>query len=90
VHYVVKVHRGGSLLARLGIIAARKAIPRAVDRNACKRVAREAFRQHEKALAGLDIVVICRAPIAAVTRGAARLELNRLFTKAAAGRITPG
>ena len=84
---MVKVHRSGKPLARLGIVAARKAIPRAVDRNACKRLVREAFREHEELLAGLDVVVICRAPCAAVDRVAVRQELNRLLTNAAVGRI---
>jgi ribonuclease P protein component len=65
--------------ARLGIIAARKALRRAVDRNSCKRLVRETFRRYEFELAGLDIVVVCRMPIPGKERRGARLELSGLL-----------
>ena len=66
--------------ARLGIIAAKKNIPLAVQRNRFKRVTREVFRRSK--LRGLDILVlakksktkkICSAPLS--------YELNDLFTR---------
>jgi ribonuclease P protein component len=65
--------------ARLGIIAARKALRRAVDRNSCKRLVRETFRRYESELAGLDIVVVCRMPILGKEHRRARLELSDLL-----------
>lgn len=65
--------------ARLGIIAARKAIRRAVDRNTCKRIVREAFREHAAALSGLDVVVVCRAGLSGKNRPLARRELDRFL-----------
>lgn len=61
------------------MVTARKLIRRAVDRNSCKRLVREAFREHEVKLAGLDIVVVCRMPIAGRARRLARQELGSLL-----------
>lgn len=44
--------------ARLGIIASKKSIPSAVNRNRVKRLIREAFRQHNIKLCKLDLVVM--------------------------------
>lgn len=45
---------------RLGLAIAKKQLLRAVWRNRVKRLARESFRQHKKALKGYDIVVLGR------------------------------
>lgn len=45
---------------RLGLAIAKKQLQRAVWRNRVKRIAREAFRLHKKALNGYDIVVLGR------------------------------
>jgi ribonuclease P protein component len=87
-YFVVRARPNARAAARLGIIAARKAIRRAVDRNRCKRIVREAFRQHAAELAGRDIVVICRVPLTGPTGVAGRLELERLLPRfAAAGPV---
>jgi len=44
--------------ARLGIIASKKLLPSAADRNRVKRFIRETFRQHNIKLCKLDLVVI--------------------------------
>jgi ribonuclease P protein component len=46
--------------ARLGIIAGKKFLPRAADRNRNKRVIREAFRQHHIKFKNIDVVVMLR------------------------------
>ena len=46
--------------ARLGIIASKKTLPGAVERNRIKRVIREAFRQNTIKQRKLDMVVIVR------------------------------
>ena len=46
--------------ARLGIVASKKMLSRAVDRNRIKRVIREIFRQHNIKLLKLDVVVIVK------------------------------
>lgn len=78
-YFIIRARSREQNYARLGIVTARKLIRRAVDRNACKRLVREAFREHEVELAGLDIVVVCRMPISSRTRRPARQELGSLF-----------
>lgn len=46
--------------ARLGIIASKKILSCAVDRNRIKRIIRETFRQHSIKAQQLDIVVMVR------------------------------
>jgi len=46
--------------ARLGIIASKKTLPGAVDRNRIKRIIREVFRLHNIKARKLDLVVMVR------------------------------
>lgn len=46
--------------ARLGIIAGKRFLPRAIDRNRTKRVIREAFRRHHIKYRNIDVVVMLR------------------------------
>jgi len=82
-YFVVRALPGARAFARLGIIASRKAIHRAVDRNTCKRIVKEAFREHAEALGKLDTVVICRTPPHGKGRALARRELNCAFRRLA-------
>ncbi len=52
--------RSGQKEARLGIIASKKTLSRAVDRNRVKRIVRETFRQHGIRFRRLDLVVMIR------------------------------
>lgn len=78
-YFIVRACPNQRCAARLGIIATRKALRRAVDRNACKRIVREAFRDHLAELAGFDVVVVCRRPVLGKTRSLARCELSCLL-----------
>jgi ribonuclease P protein component len=65
-------------VARLGIVVSKQVMPRAVDRNYCKRFVREVFRQEHELLHGFDFVVRPRSgkfPLPA----AARAELRELL-----------
>ena len=64
--------------ARLGIIASKKTLPSAVDRNHTKRIIREVFRQHNIKHYKLDLVVMVkrRFPLLA---DAQTEKLMRLF-----------
>lgn len=54
---------GGS---RLGIVVAKKQLPRAVDRNRAKRLLREAFRACPEAFPGdWDVVLVARRSVVA-------------------------
>ncbi len=46
--------------ARLGIIASKKLLPSATDRNRVKRIIRETFRHHSIKARSLDLVVMVR------------------------------
>jgi ribonuclease P protein component len=71
--------------ARLGVVAAKRLAPRAVTRNAIKRITRELFRQAR--LPAIDCIVRLSQPVntkagPAVTAGlkrALREELSRLL-----------
>lgn len=77
--FMVRAKSNGRAHARLGMIAGRKAIPRAVDRNRCKRLVREVFRATQLMLAGLDVVVFCRRAVTGREKAAGRQELAQLF-----------
>lgn len=49
--------------ARLGMIVPKKIIATAVGRNRIKRLLREAFRQRQATLAGLDVVARLKAKV---------------------------
>ena len=59
-HFTLYVRPNGLGEARLGIIASKRAAPRAVDRNRVKRLVREAFRLCRHRLGGIDLVVQLR------------------------------
>lgn len=70
--------------ARLGLIASRKAAPRAVDRNRGKRLAREAFRAARALLPPVDIVFQQKHDLRKVSNPEVRRELDRLMRDVAA------
>jgi ribonuclease P protein component len=47
--------------SRLGVVVPKKNIPGAVQRNYCKRVARELFRLHRGQLGSMDIIFVVRS-----------------------------
>lgn len=75
--------------ARLGLAISGKAVPRSVDRNRIKRLARESFRARRAALPALDIVILARSGAAAAPAAQLRETLDRLWTKAIASCATP-
>ena len=52
--------RNQSKKARLGIVVAKRHMPKAVDRNYAKRQIREIFRRHKIAKSDFDLVVMVR------------------------------
>lgn len=62
---------------RLGFAIARKQVPRAVRRNALKRLFRESFRTHQQRLPPRDMVIMVRREILAATSAQIRDALER-------------
>ncbi|MBX9810297.1 MAG: ribonuclease P protein component [Burkholderiales bacterium] len=77
--YVIRARPNNLSRARLGLVASRKALPRAVDRNRGKRLVREVFRQAQQDLMAMDIVVQLRAELVRQNNAAARRDLLDLF-----------
>lgn len=67
-------------MARLGIVAAKRYMPKAVDRNRAKREIREVFRQHSIAKSGFDLVVMVRRA-AQIDHESHRDGLSKLFSR---------
>ena len=62
--------------ARIGIVAGRKNLPRAVDRNALKRIVREAFRHQRSELPPRDMLFRLRQRIGGLPRSAWKVEVE--------------
>lgn len=56
----IAVGRNDGTGARLGIVVGKKNLPAAVDRNALKRILREAFRERRAELPSCDIMIRLR------------------------------
>ena len=66
--------------ARLGLAVSRRALRRAVHRNALKRQVREHFRRHP--LPGVDLIVSCRRGLSPpLDARAVRADLARLWPR---------
>ena len=65
--------------SRLGIVVPKKNIPGAVQRNYCKRVARELFRLSSRQLGGLDVVLMVRSDCGGNLFSVIQSMLNRLI-----------
>lgn len=87
--FVISVPRGPAQdgqTARLGLIIAKRFAPRAVTRNAIKRVIREAFRQRRHLLPGRDYVFRLHAKAPQTSLGSlkalVRTEVDKLLDRA--------
>jgi ribonuclease P protein component len=84
-HFVLYARSNSLPHARLGVVAAKRLAPRAVTRNAIKRVARELFRQAD--LPPIDCIVRLSKPVntksgpatSTALKAQLRAELSRLF-----------
>lgn len=68
--------------ARLGIVVAKRYIPKSVDRNQAKREIRELFRVHQIKGCGIDLVVMARNTERS-DRTICMDGLNKLFSRVA-------
>ena len=83
-NFLVRVVPNAWPSARLGLIASRKAAPRAVDRNRGKRLVREAFRAAQAQLPAVDIVFQQKNNLRRSGNLLIRKELYRLLLEVAA------
>jgi ribonuclease P protein component len=88
-HFVLYVRENGGSRARLGLVIGKKFAPRAVERNLVKRVARELFRQRQRALGANDILFRLQArfprtevPTRTALTALCRTELSQLLAVA--------
>lgn len=79
-------------ISRLGVIAAKRTLPRAVDRSRAKRLLREAYRLHRYELAeGYNMVLVARRTLVNARRVDAEAELLHLARRLAIWpRVTAG
>lgn len=67
--------------ARLGLIASKKHLKRAVQRNKFKRTVRESFRQYQHDLRGIDLIVMARAGALNITAKELRNALDQAWPR---------
>jgi ribonuclease P protein component len=72
-------HQSGP--ARLGLAIARKAAPRAVDRNRVKRLIRDDFRHNQRRLPAVDLVFYGMPGLAAMEQAQLRKALAEIWLK---------
>lgn len=83
-NFLVRALANSLTLARLGLVASRKAAPRSVDRNRGKRLAREAFRAARAGLPAVDIVFQQKNNLRKSSNPVIRSELDQLLRDVAA------
>lgn len=75
------LYRDNSLQnARLGMLIAKKKVPKAHDRNRFKRIVRETFRTRND-LPNVDIIFLAKQGLASVTNSTLRNNLETEFSK---------
>jgi ribonuclease P protein component len=82
------VHLTPGLPARLGCALAKRSIPLASDRNRVRRQIRELFRLRREQLDGRSIVFAARTEARTAPLPALRMDIQRLFERAAALNAT--
>jgi ribonuclease P protein component len=78
-NFVARALRNPLDQPRLGLIAGKKAAPRAVDRNRAKRLVREVFRARSKLIGPFDVTIQLRANLRSQNNDTVRAELDLLF-----------
>ena len=77
-HFKIFFVRNGKKCARLGIVASKRMLPGAVQRNRAKRLIRDVFRKHSIKAHQIDLVVMLRAFDAQASNSQ---DLKTLFTR---------
>lgn len=69
--------------ARLGLIAAKKHLKLAVQRNRFKRTVRESFRLNQHSLAGVDLILMARSGAAQASPAELRAAVDQAWQRLA-------
>ncbi len=77
--FAIYVRKNESGFARLGIVASKRIMPKAVSRNLTKRLIREAFRCEFSDKCALDVVVRAKRQISPENSAEGRLALVQLL-----------
>lgn len=77
--FTVYIRKNKNGFSRLGIIASKKNMPKAVSRNFAKRIIRDVFRLNFLALSSMDVVVRAKRQFNSETSIEGRQALLRLF-----------
>jgi ribonuclease P protein component len=77
--FAVYVRKNESKLSRLGIIASKRIMPKAVSRNFAKRLIRDVFRRNFSVECEFDVVVRVRRQLNPETSVEGRIALNDLL-----------
>lgn len=75
------VKSGADASARLGLAISARAVPRALDRNRLKRLARESFRLNRDRLGAFDFVILARAGAASARRADVAAALTAIWAQ---------
>lgn len=77
--FTVYIRKNKNGFSRLGIIASKKNMPKAVSRNFAKRIIRDVFRLNFLASSSMDVVVRAKRQFNSETSIEGRQALLRLF-----------
>ncbi|SPL71853.1 ribonuclease P protein component [Acinetobacter stercoris] len=80
-HFLFLAKPTEQLKSRLGIVVAKKKVRRAHERNRIKRLARESFRLHQQQIDLLDIVVMPKVGIEAISNAELHQQLQFAWQK---------
>lgn len=76
-HILVLAYDSDTSFPRLGLVIAKKNIAKATQRNRVKRILRESFRHNQSLLPTLDIVILARSGLGALTSDQVRKKIER-------------
>ena len=77
--FAIHVLKNEGGISRLGVIASKRIMPKAVSRNFAKRLIRDVFRRGFAANSALDVVVRIRRQLSQETSKEGRLALTQLL-----------
>ena len=80
-HFLFLAKHAEQSKSRLGIVVAKKKVRRAHERNRIKRLARESFRLHQQQINLLDIVVMPKIGIEAISNAELHQQLQFAWQK---------